>query len=385
MKKKIALLGSTGSIGKSLLKIISRDKKKVDIILLTANKNYKQLIKQTKQFKVRNVIINDELSYKKFKKLNTNKKLGIFNNFNSFNKIFKNKIDYTMSSIVGIEGLLPTVKIIKFTKKIAIANKETIICAWGIIEKELKKYKTEFLPIDSEHFSIWYGIKSQSISNIDKIFLTASGGPLLEVPKNKYNKLNVNQITKHPNWQMGKKISVDSSTMMNKVFEVIEAKKIFNLDFKNISIIIHPRSYIHAIIKFKDNMIKLIAHDTTMEIPIFNSLQYFNLKKIRPKKLNFKYLNKLNLQEVKVNKFPLVNIIKKLPKKNSLYETILVAANDEFVNLFLKKKLSYTELVIKLTKFVSKREFTKYKLIEPKKITDILKLNQYVCSKINSK
>ncbi len=385
MKKKIALLGSTGSIGKSLLKIISRDKKKVDIILLTANKNYKQLIKQTKQFKVRNVIINDELSYKKFKKLNTNKKLGIFNNFNSFNKIFKNKIDYTMSSIVGIEGLLPTVKIIKFTKKIAIANKETIICAWGIIEKELKKYKTEFLPIDSEHFSIWYGIKSQSISNIDKIFLTASGGPLLEVPKNKYNKLNVNQITKHPNWQMGKKISVDSSTMMNKVFEVIEAKKIFNLDYKNISIIIHPRSYIHAIIKFKDNMIKLIAHDTTMEIPIFNSLQYFNLKKIRPKKLNFKYLNKLNLQEVKVNKFPLVNIIKKLPKKNSLYETILVAANDEFVNLFLKKKLSYTELVIKLTKFVSKREFTKYKLIEPKKITDILKLNQYVCSKINSK
>ena len=385
MIKKIAILGSTGSIGKSLLKIISRDKKKIEIVLLTANKNYKELLNQTKKFKVKNVIINHHESYNKFKKYNKNNNINIYDNFISYNKIFKTKIDYTMSSIVGIDGLRPTIDIIKFTKKIAIANKESIICAWNLINKELKKNKTEFIPVDSEHFSVWYALKNQSISDIDKLYLTASGGPLLNVPKKNFKNLKIHQIIKHPNWQMGKKISVDSCTMMNKVFEVIEAKKLFNLSYNKISIIIHPKSYIHAIIKFNDGLIKLIAHETTMEIPIYNTIEIGRIDKKISKKINLNYLNKLALQKVNEKKFPFVNLLKKLPIKNSFFETILVTANDEYVKLFLNKKISYTELLKKLTKFVFKREFTKYKLIEPKKITDILQLNKYVRSKISPK
>ena len=159
MKKKIAILGSTGSIGKTLLDVVSKDKNKFDVILLTANKNYKQLLSQVKKFNVKNVIINDATSYKKFISKNKNKNLNIYQNFNSFDKIFKKKIDYTMSSIVGLDGLYPTLNIIKFTKVIAIANKESIICAWNLIFKELKKNKTKFIPVDSEHFSIWYAQK----------------------------------------------------------------------------------------------------------------------------------------------------------------------------------------------------------------------------------
>ena len=206
MKKKIAILGSTGSIGETLLNIVGKDKKKFDIVLLTANKNYKKLIFQTKRFNVRNVIIKDLTSYKKFKKINKIKNLKIYNDFNNLDKIFKSKIDYTMSSITGIDGLQPTFRIIKFSKTIAIANKESIICAWNLIKTQLKKYKTKFIPVDSEHFSIWYALKNIKISEISKIYLTASGGPLLNFSKTKIKNIKSADVLKHPNWKMGKKL-----------------------------------------------------------------------------------------------------------------------------------------------------------------------------------
>ena len=245
MKKKIAILGSTGSIGKTLLKIINKNKKYFNIVLLTAHKNYKTLIKQAKKFKVKNLIITDKKSFNLIKKKYLYSKIKIFNSFECYNTIFKKKIDYTMSSIVGLNGLNPTIKIIKHTKNIAIANKESIICAWNLIYKELVKNKTNFIPVDSEHFSIWYALNNKTNKNIDKIYLTASGGSLLKVPKEKYNSLKIEKILKHPNWKMGKKITIDSSTLMNKVFEIIEAKKIFNLEYDQLEIIIHPHSYIH--------------------------------------------------------------------------------------------------------------------------------------------
>ena len=226
MKKKIAILGSTGSIGKTLIEIIKKDKKNFDVILLTAYKNYNKIFNQAKILNVKNLIITDENSFQKLKK----KKLGninVFNNYDSFNNIFKKKIDYVMSSISGIHGLEPTIKIIKHTKKIAIANKESIICGWHLIKKDLKKYKTIFVPVDSEHFSIFYALQGNKISNVDKIFLTASGGPLNNIPKKRFKNVKISEAIKHPNWKMGKKISVDSATMMNKVFEIIEAKKNF--------------------------------------------------------------------------------------------------------------------------------------------------------------
>ena len=207
MRQKVAILGSTGSIGKSLLNIIKKDKKNFEIILLTANNNYKKLIKQSEEFKVKNIILTDKKKFNILKKLLKNKNIKVFNNFDDFDIIFKKKIDYTMSSIVGLDGLNPIIKIIPFTKNIAIANKEPIVCAWDLIKKKLNKHKTKFVPVDSEHFSIWFGTQSNK-SEIEKIFITASGGPFLNYPKNKFSKIQLKQALDHPNWRMGKKISI---------------------------------------------------------------------------------------------------------------------------------------------------------------------------------
>ena len=229
MKIKIAILGSTGSIGKTLLDIIRKDPKNFEIILLTANKNYKLLLKQAKEFKVKNLIITNKKKFDLIKNNSIKLNLNIYNNFVNFSKIFTNKVDYTMSSITGINGLEPTLKIIKYSKRIAIANKESIICGWNLINKELKKNNTDFIPVDSEHFSLWYGIQNLDINKIEKIFLTASGGPFKNLPLDKFKNITIAQALKHPNWKMGKKISIDSATMINKIYEVIEAKNIFNM------------------------------------------------------------------------------------------------------------------------------------------------------------
>ncbi len=381
MKQYIAILGSTGSIGKNLLEIINKNKNKFDIILLTANNNRHELVKQAKKFNVKNIIIKNEKSFKLIKKENL-KNINIYNNYDSFHKIFKKKIDYVMSSISGMEGLRPTLDIIKFTKKIAIANKESIICGWNLLKNELLKNKTEFIPVDSEHFSLWYALKNIPRSEIEKVYLTASGGPLLKLSKLNIKNIRLSQALKHPTWRMGKKISIDSCTMMNKVFEVIEAKHLFNLPYEKISILTHPNSYIHAIIKFKNGLIKMIAHDTTMKIPIFNTLKYTEGLSIKTNNLNLKKLNHLDLKEINYKYFPLVNILEKLPNKISLYETVIVTVNDHLVNLFLNKKISYNQLQKLLLKLLKKKSFIKFKKLDPKKIEDIILVKNNVSSEI---
>ena len=384
MKKKIAILGSTGSIGKTLINIIKQDKKNFEIVLLSADENYKELLKQAKLFKVKNLIISNEYSYNKIKKDRIYKKISIYNNFNNFKKIFKKKIDYTMSSISGIQGLKPTIEIIKFTKKIAIANKESIICGWDLIQKELKKNKTEFIPVDSEHFSIWYALKDIDKRLIEKIYLTASGGPFLNKPLNRLKNVSSKQAIKHPNWKMGKKISVDSATMMNKVFEIIEAKKIFNLSYKKLSILTHPKSYVHAIIKFKNGLTKIVVHDTNMRIPIFNSL-YSSNNFINSKKLNIKILNNLSFKEINYKRFSVIKILNKLPENSSLFETILVSINDKLVELFLANKIKFTDISKKMHNILDLKELKKYKMIKPRKIDDIIFLNNKIRRKIEIK
>ena len=378
MKKKIAILGSTGSIGKNLLKILEKNKSSVEILLLTANKNHKVLLNQIKKYNVKNIIITNKLSYKILVKKLKKKNINIYNDYSSLNLIFKKKIDYVMSSISGINGLIPTIKIIKHTKKIAIANKETIICAWNLIKNELKKNKTLFIPVDSEHFSLWYALQNLPSNKIEKIYLTASGGPFLNLNKRKLNKINVSQALKHPNWKMGKKISVDSSTLMNKVFEVIEAKHIFELPYNKISILTHPSSYVHAIVKFSNGLIKIIAHDTTMKIPIFNTIFTDDKNKIFSKKINLTKLNTLNLKKVDIEHFPSIKITKKLPNKISLYESVIVCVNDRLVNLFLNKKIKYKQIVTIMLKIINYKVFLKYKKLTPKKIEDIISVKNHV-------
>ena len=384
MKKNIAILGSTGSIGKTLLQIIDKDKHNFKIELLTTNKNYKLAIKQAEKFNVKNIIIIDHKNYLQAKKKIHKNRINIYNNFDNLNKIFDKKIDYVMSSIVGLEGLLPTIKIIKHTEKIAIANKEAIICGWTLIQKEIKKNKTIFFPVDSEHFSLWEILNSKFKSEIQNVYITASGGPFLNKSIKEIKKAKINQALKHPNWKMGKKISIDSATMINKVFEVIETKNIFQLSYNKINILIHPKSYVHAIVKFKNGIIKILAHDTSMKIPIFNTLYHGVNKKINSRLLDLKKLNNLNLKNVDLKKFKSIKILNMLPQISSLYETILVVANDELVNLFLKNKIKFTEISEHLLRFIKIKEFQKYKRLKPKNIHEIVELSKYVRLKIKS-
>ncbi len=384
MKKKIAILGSTGSIGKSLINIIRKEKNKYQIVLLSANKNCNQLMKQAKEFNVKNIIITDQKNYDKIKKNSKYKRMNVFQDFKCFKKIFKKKIDYTMSSIIGIEGLKPTLEIIRYTNIIAIANKESIICGWNLLNRELKKYNTKFIPVDSEHFSIWFALQNKYKSKeIKNIYITASGGPFKNKPLNKFKNISIQDALKHPNWKMGKKITIDSATMVNKVFELIEAKNIFNISYKKLSILIHPSSYVHAIIKFQNGLSKIILHDTDMKIPIFNSLNYPLIKKYKDKPIDMRKLNQLELSKVNLKRFSSVKILQYLPQNFSLFETILVSANDELVNLFLKRQINFTDISKKLLNIIRSRKFKKFKGLQPKKIDDIIKLNSYVRSIIN--
>ena len=383
--KKIVIFGSTGSIGTTLLNIIKKDKKNFNIELISANSNYKKLIKQAKFFNVKNLIITDQKSFLKAKEIFKNKKINVYDNFESFNKIFKNKkIDYTMCAISGFQGLKPTLDIIKYTNTIAVANKESIICGWNLIKKDLEKYKTNFIPVDSEHFSIWSLIGNSKANNCERVYLTASGGPFRKYPLHLLKSVTPQKALNHPNWTMGKKISIDSATMMNKVFEIIEAKKIFDFKYNQLDILIHPQSYLHAIIKFDSGLTKLLIHDTNMTIPIFNSIYPQNDKKINTKLLDIKTLNNLNLETIDKDRFPVVEIIKKLPDNDSLFETVIVSANDNLVNRFLKKEIKFTDISRILLKVTNLNEFKKFKKIKPKNTEEVSKLANYVSVKINT-
>ena len=385
MKKKIAILGSTGSIGKTLIDIIKKDRKNFEITLLTANKNYRELIKQANYFKVKNLIISDKESYIAAKKNNKNKKFKIYQNYNLFDKIFKKKNDFIMSSITGLEGLKPTLNSIKFTNNILIANKEAIICGWNILKKEMLRYKTNFIPVDSEHFSIWSLLKRNEHLQIDKIFITASGGPFLRLKKKKFSNISVKSALKHPNWKMGKKITIDSATLMNKLFEIIEAKNIFRIPYKNLKILIHPKSYVHAIIKYTNGLTKLLIHDTSMKIPIFNALNYNNnLKKLISNNLDIKKLNNLDFSSPDLNRYPSLKILKMLPNKNSLFETVLVTVNDEVVKLFLDGRIKFTDIHKIIIKIISQKKYQKYKKKTANNLNKIINLNEFVRLKMKS-
>lgn len=384
MKKKIVILGSTGSIGKNLFDIIQKDKENIDILLLSTNKNYKEILKQKKIFNVKNIIITDKKTFSYVQNLKI-KNLNLYKDFNSFKIILKKKADYVMNAISGLDGLEPTLKIIQYSKTIAVANKESIICGWNLIKKKINQYNTNFIPVDSEHFSIWSALDNNKKKNIEKIYLTASGGPFLKLSLKELNNVTIKETLKHPNWNMGKKISVDSATMINKVFEVIEAKNIFEIPYSKLSILIHEDSYLHALIKFNDGMINIIAHDTTMKIPIFNSI-YFNqhIKKLKTNKIDIKKLNKINLKLVDYKKFPINKILKLIPENFSLFETIVVVANDFLVELYLKKKIKFLDIYKYLLKILNLKDLSHYKYVEPKNLLDIINLKHHLHNKINN-
>ena len=372
MKKEIIILGSTGSVGSSVLSVI-KNNKNFKVRLLSSNNNIKKLYKQALIYKVQNVIINNFNKYEKYKKIFRTKGIKLHYKISNLNKIVKKKVDYSINSITGIDGLEPTLKIIPITKNILIANKESIICGWGLIKKELKKSKTNFIPIDSEHFSIAELVGEKESKNIQKIILTASGGPFLTKSINKIKNAKPSQAIKHPNWKMGRKISIDSSTMMNKVFELIEAIKIFNINKNKISIIIHPTSYIHAIIFFKGGIIKLLAHDTSMKIPISNAIGIKNETNKNIIQQQLLKLNNLKFLKPNLKKFPLLKLIKLIPKQETLFETVLITMNDSLVTKYLNNQINYVSIQSNIINLIKKPYFKKFYKLKPKNIYDIKK------------
>ena len=241
----------------------------------------------------------------------------------------------------------------------------------------VKKYNTQFIPVDSEHYSAWFSINKNKVK-IKKIFLTASGGPFLNNKSKKKNNFILSKALKHPNWKMGNKITIDSATLMNKVFEIIEAKNIFNINYKDLMILTHPKSYIHSIIYYQNGVFDLIGHETSMKIPLINSLNFDENFNIKTSQLNLNVLNNLDFKYVDKKKFPLIKILNILPKKLSLFETILVSLNDKLVELFLKKKITYFDLCKKILKTIKLKSFKRFKKIQPKTIDEIINLSKYI-------
>ena len=377
MKKKIAILGSTGSIGQSTLEVIKKDKNNFEIVFLSANNNYKKLIQQAKSFKVQNVLIQNEKFYLKVKDSLKKTKTRVYSGNISIQKIINKKIDYTMSAIVGLAGLQPTIDAVKISKTLAIANKETIICGWVILSKLLKKYKTKILPVDSEHFSIMELTKDCTNDDVEEIIITASGGPFLNSTINKLKKVKAKQAIKHPNWKMGKKISIDSANMMNKVFEVIEACKLFKFDKSKYKIMIHPQSYVHSIIRFKNGLIKMILYNTDMKIPISNTLYGIKKNSLNISNINIELLNRLTFEHVNQKNFPSIKLINKCLNSGPSTPIIVNAANEFLVNSFLKGKIEFLDIVRTINRLFSDKDFKKYAKRNPKSIKDIKKADYW--------
>ena len=371
MKMKIAILGSTGSIGKSTLDVIRKDKNFFEVVFLSANNNYKKLIQQAKEFNVKNILIKNQIFHERTERSLKNSKTKVYSGDISLTNIISKKLDYTMAAIVGVAGLQPTIDAIKISKTVALANKESIICGWEILSKLIKKYKTKILPVDSEHFSIMELTKDISDEEVEEIIITASGGPFLNIPQNKLNYVKPTQAINHPNWKMGKKISIDSANLMNKVFEVIEACRIFKFNKKKYRIMIHPQSYVHSIIRFKNGLIKMILYNTDMKIPISNTLYGRKNHVLNVKKINARILSKLSFQNVNTKRFPSIKLINKCLNLGFLAPTIVNASNEVLVSLFLTKKIGFLKIVKTINKIFRDKDFKKHAKRKPKSIKDI--------------
>jgi 1-deoxy-D-xylulose-5-phosphate reductoisomerase len=281
----------------------------------------------------------------------------------------KIKFDITVSAISGIAGLLPTINIIKFSKKILIANKESIICGWKFIFKEIKKYNCIFRPIDSEHFSINGLIENKNKNLIKTIYITASGGPFFNKKKVNLKKVTPMQAAKHPKWKMGKKISIDSATLMNKVLEVIEASLIFKLPINKFKIIIHPESLVHAIVQFKNSLSSMLYYENDMKIPIINSL-YNNFSNINIKDDFDKTMSqKLSFYRPNIKKIPSIKILGFNKILNETGFVLINVVNEILVERFLKKKIFFSDIVKILLKVLNSKKVINY--LENEKIKNI--------------
>ena len=364
--KKISILGATGSIGKSTLKLISLHIKKFNVIALTANNNYKQLAIYAKLYKSKYAVISDNTQYINLKKELSGTNIICLAGRNSIIEVAKIKTDILVSAIVGIAGLKPTYYALGNTKTLAIANKESIVSAGSILLKKAILKKTKVIPIDSEHNAIFQILENEDKGNIKDIIITASGGPFWNKGLETFKDISINDALKHPSWKMGKKITIDSATMMNKVLETIEASILFKIDLDKVKILVHPSSTIHGIVNFIDGTSHLVANKPDMKIAISYALFWPCRVATNINNINFTENNILNFLIPNKKKFPALSLKKELAHSNFIKSKSIVlnAANEVAVKYFLDKRIGFLEIVKNIKKTIKLFSHVEIKSIE---------------------
>ena len=377
-KLNIGVIGSTGSVGKTSLKIFKEYKNQFSVEFLVCDENSKEIIKQIETYSPRYAFINNINAYNTVRLIKFKKKVIFFNNFLLFKKNFKSKLDKVILGIPGLPGLKFAFFFTKYSKEILIANKESLVCGASILLKKAKANNCKITSIDSEHFCINEIIKDKNLDEIDSVFLTASGGPFLRKKEIFYSRASIKKVINHPKWKMGSKISVDSATMCNKIFELIEAHVLFKIPIDKLKIKIHEESQVHSAVVFKNGLVHMIMHDTTMTIPIRNSI-FEN--KFRNQSYNFFKSKKnieLNFDEIKLSKFKILKTGYAILKMGHAAWILFNVINDNLVAKFLNEKIFFYEIVKNLIKIFNNKSLTLYcKKTKVKNIADINKVINY--------
>ncbi|MGG7097508.1 1-deoxy-D-xylulose-5-phosphate reductoisomerase [Clostridium sardiniense] len=344
--KNISILGATGSIGTQTLDVI-RKSKEINLIGVTANTSVEKVKDIIDEFYPKYVGMMDEKSkeeidrYVEEKRLNINVLFGI----EGLKKIASlDEIDTVVTSVVGMIGLEPTIEAIKKKKDIALANKETLVVAGELVMNEAKKYGVKILPVDSEHSAIFQSLRGSDLSTLKKIILTASGGPFRGKKKEDLVNTSLEEALNHPNWSMGRKITIDSSTLMNKGLEVIEAHWLFDCDYDDIQVLVHPQSIVHSMVEYSDNSIIAQLGSTDMRLPIQYALNYPDRKEAIANGIDFYEISKLTFEKPDMDTFKCLKLAFEAGKQGKLMPTILNGANEEVVQLFLDNKISYLQI-----------------------------------------
>ena len=334
--QKVVLLGSTGSVGKSSLEVIEKNKEKYEVACLVALSNIESIKAQAKRHKKAKIYIEksgNKIASKRF--INRNELLKL---------ISSNDVDTVIAAISGSDGLDLIHHSILSGKKVLIANKEPLVMAGEFLVNEAKKHGAQIIPIDSEHCSVHQSIQGKKENSISKITLTCSGGPFYKLSKSKFKNISLKQALKHPIWQMGQKITIDSSTLMNKALEIIEAKYLFNEDPDKIEAIIHPEGLIHSFVEFCDGTILAAMAIPDMKIPISYGLSYPDIVESHTNKINLQQLKNLSFKKIDPLKFPSIDFAYFALNHEKGMPIILNAANEVAVELFMKNKISFLNI-----------------------------------------
>lgn len=343
--KGVAILGSTGSIGTQALEVISSNSEHFDLQVITAGKNADLLIDQARKFQPNSVVISDESQYKKVKEALWSEGIHVYCGEDALCQVVEsNEIQIVLTALVGYAGLKPTIHAINAGKNIALANKETLVVAGELITKLAKEKGVNIYPVDSEHSAIFQCIVGEFHNPIEKIYLTASGGPFLGFSFEKLQTVTVEQALKHPNWSMGSKITIDSASLMNKGLEVIEAKWLFGLTSEQIDVIVHPQSIIHSLVQFEDGSMKAQMGLPDMKLPIQFALTYPNRLKTDFKRFNFLNYPQLTFESPDRKVFKNLDLAYRALEENGTTACTLNAANEISVEAFLNKKISFIEI-----------------------------------------